>query len=216
MNLFSKFVSSILIVLLSPFLIFVYFLCIIIQGKPVIFSQSRVGYNYIHFKIYKFRTMAYKKGSLITRSSDNRITKLGKVLRLTKIDEIPQLFNIFRGDMRFIGPRPEVPEYFNKKKFIFLKKIKPGISDFSSILLRNENAILDRIGGSDPYSKLLPMKLLLAEYYAVRKTFFLDLKLVGLTMGSLIFPKLINDSFLLPLMKKDLPIVYNFFKKYAQ
>ncbi len=214
MDLFSKVVSSLLLILLSPFLICVYFLCILLQGKPVLFSQTRVGYNYNHFKIYKLRTMVQQNGQIITRSDDVRITNFGKFLRVTKIDEIPQLFNIVKGDMRFIGPRPEVPEYFDKNKFQFLKKIKPGISDISSILLRNENIILDNIGGDNPYNKLLPIKLTLAEYYAERKTFLFDLKLVFVTVISIFSPKFTSEVILLPLIRKDLPIVYNFLKEY--
>lgn len=214
MGLFSKIVSSILLILLFPSLICIYFLSLLLQGKPVLFSQIRVGYNYNHFKIYKLRTMVQQSGHLITRSDDTRITNFGKFLRSLKIDEIPQLFNIVKGDMRFIGPRPEIPEYFDKNKFHFLKKIKPGISDISSILLRNENVILDNIGGKDPYNKLLPIKLILAEYYADRKTFLLDLKLVFVTVISIFFPKFTSDVILLPKIKKDLPDVYNFLHEY--
>ena len=214
MDLFSKIISSLLLILLSPFLICIYFLCLLLQGKPVLFSQIRVGYKYNHFKIYKLRTMVQQNGQIITRSDDARITNFGKLLRSTKIDEIPQLFNIVKGDMRFIGPRPEIPEYFDKNKFQFLKKIKPGISDFSSILLRNENIILDNIGGDNPYKKLLPIKLILAEYYSNRKTFLLDLKLVFVTMISIFFPKFSSRVFLLPEIKNNLPIVYNFLQKY--
>ena len=80
----------------------------------IIFKQERVGYNYKIFERYKFRTMSENDGDLITFRHDKRITKIGKILRMTKIDEIPQLLNILKGDMRFIGPRPEVPNYFEK------------------------------------------------------------------------------------------------------
>ena len=103
--------------------------------------------------------MVNNSGDFITKSNDNRVTFLGRLLRKTKIDEIPQLLNIIRGEMRFIGPRPEVEEYFKKQKFQFLKNIKPGISDYSSIIFRNEAEILNNIGGNDPYRKLLPIKL---------------------------------------------------------
>ena len=91
--------------------------------------------------------------------------------------------------MRFIGPRPEVPEYFDKNTFNFLKTIKPGISDYSSILLRHEEKILDAIGGDSPYKQLLPIKLRLAKYYSLRKSFLLDIYLVIMTLLSLVFPK---------------------------
>ena len=86
-------------------------------------------------------------GDLITSADDKRITRWGKFLRNTKIDELPQLINIVKGDMRFIGPRPEVLKFFNKNDFNFLMVVKPGISDFSSIILRDESKILNAIGG---------------------------------------------------------------------
>ena len=90
--------------------------------------------------------------------------------------------------MRFIGPRPEVDEYFSKKTFKFLKIVKPGISDYASIILRDESRILKKIGGDDSYQKLLPVKLELANYYSEKKSFFLDLKLVVITIVSIFFP----------------------------
>ena len=123
MEIISRFLALTLIVILSPILIFISILCIIFQGFPIIFKQERVGYNYKIFKIYKFRTMSRNNGDLITIRHDRRITKIGKILRMTKIDEIPQLLNILKGDMRFIGPRPEVPSYFEKSAFHFLMNV---------------------------------------------------------------------------------------------
>ena len=91
--------------------------------------------------------------------------------------------------MRFIGPRPEVKQYFSKKNFKFLNNVKPGISDFASIILRNESLILEKIGGENPYEQLLPIKLELADYYSKNKSFWLDLKLVVITTIS-IFPQI--------------------------
>ena len=105
-------------------------------------------------------------GSAITKKNDSRITFLGKILRKSKLDEIPQLFNIVNGEMRFIGPRPEIIKYFDYDKFEFLNHIKPGLSDYSSIILRNEDQILDNIGGDSAYEQLLPIKIKLANYYA--------------------------------------------------
>ena len=97
---------------------------LISQGRPIFFKHKRVGYDFKQFELYKFRTMIINRGSVITNFEDKRITKVGKIIRKLKIDELPQLFNIIKGEMRFIGPRPEVPEYINQKDFNFLKIIK--------------------------------------------------------------------------------------------
>ena len=149
--------------------------------------------------------MKNELGTKITYSNDNRITVLGNFLRKYKIDETPQLFNILKGEMRFIGPRPEIPEYFDKEKFYFLKKIKPGISDFASILFRNEEEILLKIGGANPYRKLLPLKIQLANYYSQNKSFLLDLNLIFLTVFSIFFPRNASNLFIIPKIKKYLP-----------
>ena len=158
--------------------------------------------------------MHNNSGPLITQSRDNRVTNIGKFLRKSKIDELPQLINILKGDMRFIGPRPEVFEYFDKNKFLFLKKIKPGISDYASIILRNESKILRKIGGDNPYEKLLPIKLKLAEYYSNKKCFLLDLKLVSITFISIVFPNLASKYLVLSKMLADIPEFDDFVKNY--
>jgi Sugar transferases involved in lipopolysaccharide synthesis len=145
MELLSRIIAFILLIVLSPFLIIISTICLIFQGYPILFKQKRVGFQYRTFKIYKFRTMKVNSGPLITKERDARITFIGWLLRKFKIDEIPQLLNILKGEMRFIGPRPEVLEYFEESSFSFLKKIKPGISDFSSIIFRDESKVLDKL-----------------------------------------------------------------------
>ena len=215
MEIISRLISLFLIIILSPFLFLTSFLCLVLQGRPILFKQKRVGYNFSNFKIYKFRTMVDKPGDSITSKNDNRITIFGKFLRRTKIDEIPQLINIFKGDMRFIGPRPEVLCYFNKRKFSFLKKIKPGISDYASILFRNEEEILFNIGGDDPYQKILPLKIQLANYYSQNKSFILDFSLVIITLMSILFPKYATNLFIIPKLRKDLPTCMKIIQKYV-
>ena len=117
------------------------------------------------------------------------------------MDELPQLFNIIKGDMRFIGPRPEIPQYVNPETFDFLKKIKPGLSGYSSILFRNEAEILSMIDQEDPYDDILKIKIALDKYYLDKKGFFEDLKLVFLTIFSLIIPKRTGHYILLKLLK---------------
>ena len=216
MEVFSRSIALFLIILLSPLLIVVAIICFALQGTPIFFKQYRVGYKFKNFEIYKFRTMNENSGSLITKPQDNRITNIGTVLRKFKIDEVPQLFNILKGDMRFIGPRPEVIKYFDKNKFIFLKKIKPGISDYASIILRDESKILSKIEGNNPYEKLLPIKLELAKYYCNKKSFLLDLKLVLITIMSLIFPKFASRILGLSKLYIDIPNFKNFSDNYLR
>tara|TARA_B100001250_G_C19642196_1_gene718795 strand:- start:338 stop:988 length:651 start_codon:yes stop_codon:yes gene_type:complete len=214
MEFVSRVSALLLLITLSPILVVVSFLSLIFQGWPIFFKQERVGFKYKTFNIYKFRSMTSNSGRLITDNKDSRITNFGKFLRITKFDEIPQLLNIVKGEMRFIGPRPEVLKFFNKKKFNFLQKIKPGLSDYSSILFRNETRVLRKIGGKTPYLKLLPIKIELANYYSNRKGFLLDLRLVLYTIISIIFPKFVMTILIKPVIFSDIPKLKCFWKKY--
>ena len=187
MEVLSRLISFLLIILLSVLFIVISLLSFLFQKGPIIFSQVRIGYKYNKFKIHKFRTMENLKNyGEITIKDDERVTKFGRFLRSTKIDEIPQLFNILKGDMRFVGPRPEIEKYFNPNDFYYLHSIKPGITDFSSILFRNEsNFILNE----NSYDELLKLKNQLASIYLYKKSFTLDLYLVYLTIISLFFYK---------------------------
>ena len=158
--------------------------------------------------------MIINSGDLITQNNDARVTNFGKILRRTKIDELPQLINILKGEMRFIGPRPEVPKYLEVSNFQFLEKVKPGISDYASIIFRNESKILINIGGDNPYEKLLPIKLKLADYYSRKKSFLLDLKLVVITIIAVIFPKFVSNFFLIPSLLKDIPSIKGFLNRH--
>ena len=214
MGIFSRFVAILILIILLPIILIICLICFLSQGPPIFYKQFRIGYKFKKFKIYKFRTMVKNSGDLITNLNDNRITIFGKVLRKTKIDEIPQLLNIIKGEMRFVGPRPEVQEYFKKQNFQFLNIIKPGLSDYSSIIFRNENKIIKNIGGNHPYRKLLPIKLELAEYYSKKKCFILDLKLVIITLLALILPELSMRVFIGPNILRDLPNVKQFLDDY--
>ena len=130
----------------------------------------------------------------ITMSGDPRITKWGKFLRYFKIDEIPQLWNIIKGDMRFIGPRPEVEKFIDKNRFYFLKFVKPGLTDFSSILLRNEEEILKLLGGVNSYPELLNIKADLGNLYAKNKGFKLDLVLTISTLIVFLVPSFVQKN----------------------
>ena len=121
MEFSSRLIALLILVILSPIIFFISLLSLLLQGSQIFYIQERIGYKYEHFKIYKFRTMVENSGDLITKYNDSRVTMFGRILRKTKIDEIPQLLNILKGEMRFIGPRPEVPEFFEKNNFQKLK-----------------------------------------------------------------------------------------------
>ena len=121
MELFSRTVSAIMIVILSPLFLLISVISFVFQGYPVVFKQERIGFNYTPFILYKFRSMINKNSEkMITDATDTRITTWGRLLRALKLDEIPQLWNIVKGDMRFIGPRPEVQEFVSNNDFSFL------------------------------------------------------------------------------------------------
>ncbi|MCH7663819.1 MAG: sugar transferase, partial [Chloroflexi bacterium] len=149
----------------------------------------RIGRNFESFEILKFRTMGVngeKNGTLVTASNDKRITKIGKILRKTKIDELPQLLNILKGEMSFVGPRPEVKKYVElfKKDYERLLKVRPGITDPASIVYSKEEIVLaqSRNWEEDYIKKVLPEKIKLSSYYIANYNFFTDLKLIFNTL----------------------------------
>jgi lipopolysaccharide/colanic/teichoic acid biosynthesis glycosyltransferase len=178
---------------------------------PIFFRQGRVGKNFRRFVIYKFRTMvvdAEKKGLRITSGGDHRVTRAGRILRKFKIDELPQLFNVLKGDMSFVGPRPEVEEYVKlyKEDYREILKRRPGITDVSSIIFREEEAVLKNQVDPEGYYKtvLLPEKIRLSKEYIENSSFLYDLKLILNTLHKIFSPpaiahdgyreKIIQDS----------------------
>ena len=160
---------------------------------PVFYRQVRVGRNGKEFRIYKFRTMvvdADKKGLAITVGRDNRITRMGAILRKTKLDELAQLINVFTGDMSFVGPRPEVPKYVNMytpyQRQVLL--VRPGITDYASIAYRNENDLLE--GAEDPekmyIETIMPDKIELNMKYLREISPIADIRLILSTIVAVI------------------------------
>ena len=191
-----------LIILLSPLLLLIAFCSLILQGRPIIFTQQRVGKNFEHFKIYKFRSLAKnaKQGAEFIENRELGLTKWGQFLRKTKLDELPQLLNIVKGEMLFIGPRPEIPEFVDKNSFGYLKSIKPGLSGYSSIIFRDESSIWSMLESKDPYSQILKIKVSLDNYYLIRKSFFEDMKLVAITLMSILMPKTMGHYLIIKLL----------------
>ena len=180
-------IAGLLVVL--PFLPFIAVLIKLDSRGPVFFRQERIGKGFRRFTIYKLRTMqagADKKGALITAGGDNRVTKAGSFLRKYKIDELPQLFNVLRGDMSFVGPRPEVSRYVQlfEKDYRKLLTVRPGITDPASLTYSNEEAILSKANAFEEVyiNKILPEKIKLSSQYVDNHNLMTDLKLILMTV----------------------------------
>lgn len=170
-------------ILLFPFYFLIAMAIIVEDGFPVFYMPKRGGYHNTSFRIFKFRTMvknADKIGGGTTALNDPRITKTGNILRKTKLDEIPQLFNILTGSMCFIGPRPELlqytSEYKGEERLIF--EVRPGITDFSSVEFINLDEIVGSDNADEMYEKhVLKRKNELRVKYAKEVSFSTDIKL---------------------------------------
>lgn len=184
------FVSALVgLAFLSPVLILTAVLIRMDSPGPALFMQERVGKGGRVFRIIKFRTMtggAEKKGQ-ITVGHDARVTRIGYALRRFKIDELPQLLNVLRGEMSLVGPRPEVPRYvacYPERVRKTVLSVPPGITDWASIEFREESALLGR--ANDPertyIEEILPVKLDYYVRYVRERNFVVDLKIICLTL----------------------------------
>jgi lipopolysaccharide/colanic/teichoic acid biosynthesis glycosyltransferase len=156
---------------------------------PVFYRQERIGMNFSPFNIYKFRTMeakAQKGGSLVTVAGDIRITRVGKYIRKYKIDEIPQLINVLKGEMSLVGPRPEVRKYVElfRNDYEKLLKVQPGITDPSSIAYINEEEVLASCADweGEYINRVLPKKIERSLEYVNSRSFRNDFKYVVKTL----------------------------------
>ena len=170
-----------------PVFFAVFILVFVTSEGGAFYSAERIGFRGRRFKMYKFRTMiknADKKGGFSVSTNDKRVTKIGNILRKTKIDELPQMWNILKGEMSFVGPRPEVEYYVSKfndeEKKIF--SVLPGIVDYSSIRFRNEAEILEksRIKNKEKAFEfeIWPEKKKLQLKYVKERGFFTDLRII--------------------------------------
>ena len=186
-------VSGSALTVLWPVLLLIALAIKIDDPGPVFYRQVRVGKDGKEFRIFKFRTMvvgADKKGLQITVGRDNRITRMGRLLRKTKLDELAQLINVFTGEMSFVGPRPEVPKYVNLytpyQRQVLL--VRPGITDYASIAYRNENDMLE--GAQDPEKMyidvIMPDKIELNMKYLREISPLADLKLIFGTIAAVV------------------------------
>lgn len=177
------------ILILSPLLIFIGLWVGLSSKGGVFYKQIRVGRNNKDFKLYKFRSMRVnsdKQGLLTVGSKDSRITKAGYFIRKYKIDELPQLINVLKGDMSFVGPRPEVRRYVDlySEEQMKVLSVRPGITDPASIKYRNENDILSSASNPEQYyiQHIMPDKLKINIDYINTRTFFKDIKIIFQTI----------------------------------
>lgn len=189
LRFFDILFSCIGIILLSPLLIIISLLIFLDTRTPVIYSQERVGRNGNDFYLYKFRSMylnSENKGLITIGNRDPRITRSGYILRKLKLDELPQLFNVLKGDMSFVGPRPEVRKYVDlytdKQKEVL--SVRPGITDYASIKFRSENELLSTRENPEEYyiNYILPKKIQLNMAYISNQNAYQYFRIIFLTL----------------------------------
>ena len=182
-NILDRLISLISLIILSPLLLLISFLILVIEGRPIFFLQKRPGFKSKLFTIIKFRTMKIFKESNSENllSDEYRLTSLGKFLRKTSLDELPELINIFKGEMSFIGPRPLLKEYLPlySKKQLLRHNVLPGLSGWAQVNGRNT------ISWEDKFNKDI--------WYIYNISFFLDLKIIFLTIWKVLKRDSINS-----------------------
>lgn len=187
-------VSCLALVVLWPLLLVLAILVRLDSPGPALFRQERVGLNGRPFRIHKFRSMRTASvGPAVTADNDARITRVGRWLRATKLDELPQLLNVISGDMSLVGPRPEVPRYvalWPAELRPIILSVRPGITDPATVLLRSEASILAR--SQDPertyVEELLPPKAEAYVSYVRTRSFLGDIKILLATLKAIVDP----------------------------
>lgn len=184
-RLFDLFASGCGLIVLSPLFLVVSILIKIDSKGPVFYRQVRVGFHNCDFRIFKFRTMRVgsDKGSLVTIGGrDPRVTRVGYYLRKFKVDELPQLINVFIGDMSLVGPRPEVRHYVDywTPEQLHVLDVRPGITDPASIKFRNENELMEKAENPEEYyiNVIMQEKIRLYLEYVANHSFWRDLGII--------------------------------------
>ena len=181
------------IIILSPVYIGIALMVVIDSGLPVLYLQERIGIKGKKFNLFKFRTMKInsdQSGLLTVGTRDTRITKTGYILRKYKLDELPQLFNVLKGEMALVGPRPEVEKYVNlySEKQRKILDVKPGITDAASIQYINENELLGK--SEDPektyVDEIMPHKIEINLKFIEDRNFFKNIGIILKTIFSIL------------------------------
>ncbi len=200
-------IAGIALVILSPVLVIVIIVLLLTGENQVFFVQKRVGYRNRFFNIWKFASMLKESPNIGNREiilrDDPRVTKFGKILRMTKLNEIPQIINVFKGDMSIVGPRPLMNVSFKQYPESVQEVIyncKPGLTGIGSLIFRDEEKIISN--STDPkamYTAIFSYKWVLELWYQQHASFFIDFKIIFLTAWTIFFPS--NT------------LVYRFFRK---
>ncbi|WP_195326345.1 sugar transferase [Parabacteroides distasonis] len=192
-RIFDIVASGIGLILLSPLFIILTIWIKCDSIGPVFYKQVRVGRNNMDFQLFKFRSMRVgsdKKGLITVGGHDPRITRSGYYIRKYKLDEFPQLINVFKGDMSLVGPRPEVRKYVDMytEEQMHVLDVRPGITDLASIRYRNENELLERVNDPDMYyvEVIMPDKLRINLEYVARHSFTFDIRLIFQTFRAIV------------------------------
>jgi len=192
---FDLLISGVGLIALSPVLVLVAIWIRFDSPGPALFRQERVGRNGVAFRIHKFRTMYWngpQRGLSLTVGDDSRITRCGRILRRTKLDELPQLLDVLVGAMSLVGPRPEVPSYvahWSEDDRRVILSVRPGITDLASIRFRRESEVLGQ--SSDPVkaylNEIMPEKLRLYREYVENRSLAFDLQVLFHTALAVLF-----------------------------
>ena len=192
-RIFDIVASGIGLILLSPLFVILAIWIKCDSIGPVFYKQVRVGRNNMDFQLFKFRSMRVgsdKKGLITVGGHDPRITRSGYYIRKYKLDEFPQLINVFKGDMGLVGPRPEVRKYVDMytEEQMHVLDVRPGITDLASIRYRNENELLERVNDPDKYyvEVIMPDKLRINLEYVARHSFTFDIRLIFQTFRAIV------------------------------
>ncbi|RLE38314.1 sugar transferase [Candidatus Woesearchaeota archaeon] len=198
-RLFDIVAAGLALVVLSPILCMVGGAVRLTSPGPVFYRQTRVGRGRGLFKIVKFRSMvtdAEDSEPLVTSKDDCRITPIGRFLRRTKLDELPELWNVLVGDMSIVGPRPEVPRYVEhySPEWERVFDVRPGITDLATLQFRDEELVLKHAHDREQIylQVVVPIKMRLALEYINRRSFMLDLKIILLTLWGITFGRLVG------------------------
>ena len=192
-RIFDIVASGIGLILLCPLFIILTIWIKCDSIGPVFYKQVRVGRNNMDFQLFKFRSMRVgsdKKGLITVGGHDPRITRSGYYIRKYKLDEFPQLINVFKGDMSLVGPRPEVRKYVDMytEEQMHVLDVRPGITDLASIRYRNENELLERVNDPDKHyvEVIMPDKLRINLEYVARHSFTFDIRLIFQTFRAIV------------------------------